>query len=76
MQCYSANKRPKTYIRRWSGQSCTSRLAFEEMLDAGITTVGEFHYIHHAADEGEGDKEDKSNNKATKEAPDEERRSP
>lgn len=31
----------------------TSRLAFEEMLDAGITTVGEFHYIHHAADEGE-----------------------
>ncbi len=24
-----------------------SRLAFEEMLDAGITTVGEFHYVHH-----------------------------
>lgn len=24
-----------------------SRRAFEEMLDAGITTVGEFHYIHH-----------------------------
>ncbi len=23
------------------------RLAFEEMLDAGITAVGEFHYIHH-----------------------------
>ena len=31
----------------------TSRLAFEEMLDAGITTVGEFHYIHHAADDGD-----------------------
>jgi formimidoylglutamate deiminase len=31
----------------------TSRTAFEEMLDAGITTVGEFHYIHHAADEEE-----------------------
>ena len=29
----------------------TSRTAFEEMLDAGITTVGEFHYIHHAADD-------------------------
>lgn len=25
------------------------RLAFEEMLDAGITTVGEFHYIHHGS---------------------------
>ena len=25
----------------------------EEMLDAGITTVGEFHYIHHAADQGD-----------------------
>lgn len=23
------------------------KLAFEEMLDAGITTVGEFHYLHH-----------------------------
>ncbi len=23
--------------------------AFEEMLDAGITTVGEFHYLHHTA---------------------------
>jgi formimidoylglutamate deiminase len=22
--------------------------AFEEMLDAGVTTVGEFHYVHHA----------------------------
>jgi formimidoylglutamate deiminase len=31
----------------------TSRLAFEEMLDAGITTVGEFHYIHHADDQEE-----------------------
>lgn len=29
-----------------------SRRAFEEMLDAGITTVGEFHYLHHAADAG------------------------
>ena len=28
-----------------------SRRAFEEMLDAGITCVGEFHYVHHAADE-------------------------
>ncbi len=26
------------------------RLAFEEMLDAGITTVGEFHYLHHGPD--------------------------
>jgi len=26
----------------------TSRCAFEEMLSAGITTVGEFHYLHHA----------------------------
>jgi formimidoylglutamate deiminase len=24
--------------------------AFEEMRDAGITTVGEFHYLHHAGD--------------------------
>ncbi|MHC4810467.1 MAG: formimidoylglutamate deiminase [Planctomycetota bacterium] len=29
-----------------------SRAAFEEMLDAGITTVGEFHYLHHAAPAG------------------------
>ena len=28
-----------------------SRRAFEEMLDAGITAVGEFHYVHQAADE-------------------------
>ena len=27
------------------------RLAFDEMLDAGITTVGEFHYVHHGIDE-------------------------
>ena len=27
------------------------RLAFEEMLDAGITTVGEFHYVHHGMDQ-------------------------
>lgn len=27
-----------------------SRLAFEEMLRAGITGVGEFHYLHHAGD--------------------------
>ena len=33
-----------------------SRLAFEEMLDAGITTVGEFHYVHHAA--GDSDHSD------------------
>jgi formimidoylglutamate deiminase len=25
-----------------------SRQAFEEMLDAGVTAVGEFHYMHHA----------------------------
>ena len=25
-----------------------SRMAFEEMLDAGFTSVGEFHYVHHA----------------------------
>jgi formimidoylglutamate deiminase len=24
--------------------------AFEEMRDAGITTVGEFHYLHHSGD--------------------------
>ncbi len=29
-----------------------SREAFEEMLDAGITTVGEFHYLHHATPVG------------------------
>jgi formimidoylglutamate deiminase len=28
----------------------TSRMAFEEMLAAGITCVGEFHYLHHAGD--------------------------
>lgn len=27
-----------------------SRLAFAEMLTAGITTVGEFHYLHHDRD--------------------------
>ena len=27
--------------------------AFREMLAAGITTVGEFHYIHHAGDEAD-----------------------
>lgn len=27
--------------------------AFEEMLDAGITTVGEFHYVHHASNEAD-----------------------
>jgi len=27
-----------------------SRRAFEEMLSAGITAVGEFHYLHHAGD--------------------------
>jgi hypothetical protein len=25
--------------------------AFAEMRDAGITTVGEFHYLHHAGEE-------------------------
>ena len=29
-----------------------SRRCFEEMLDAGITTVGEFHYVHHGEDRG------------------------
>jgi formimidoylglutamate deiminase len=29
-----------------------SREAFEEMLDAGITTVGEFHYLHHGTPSG------------------------
>ncbi|MBC03571.1 MAG: formimidoylglutamate deiminase [Phycisphaerae bacterium] len=29
-----------------------TRRCFEEMLDAGITTVGEFHYVHHGADAG------------------------
>jgi formimidoylglutamate deiminase len=27
-----------------------ARMAFLEMLGSGITTVGEFHYLHHAAD--------------------------
>jgi len=27
-----------------------ARMAFAEMLASGITTVGEFHYLHHAAD--------------------------
>jgi formimidoylglutamate deiminase len=27
-----------------------ARMAYLEMLMAGITTVGEFHYVHHAAD--------------------------
>jgi formimidoylglutamate deiminase len=27
-----------------------TRRAFEEMRDAGITTVGEFHYLHHCAE--------------------------
>lgn len=28
-----------------------SRKAFEEMLDAGFTTVGEFHYVRHISDQ-------------------------
>jgi formimidoylglutamate deiminase len=28
----------------------TARMAFVEMLLSGITTVGEFHYLHHTAD--------------------------
>lgn len=28
--------------------------AFEEMRDAGITTVGEFHYLHHGPDRADG----------------------
>jgi len=31
-------------LRRWSVQ------AFNEMRDAGVTTVGEFHYVHHERD--------------------------
>ena len=27
-----------------------ARMAFLEMLASGITTVGEFHYLHHAPD--------------------------
>jgi formiminoglutamate deiminase len=34
-----------TLDRRSFGAIC--RQAFAEMLDAGITTVGEFHYLHH-----------------------------
>ena len=30
----------------------TARAAFVEMLLSGITTVGEFHYLHHQADGG------------------------
>ena len=32
------------------GIYASSRMAFMEMLLAGITTVGEFHYLHHAPD--------------------------
>lgn len=32
------------------GVEATSRLAFLEMVEAGITRVGEFHYLHHAPD--------------------------
>jgi formimidoylglutamate deiminase len=28
--------------------------AFREMRDTGITAVGEFHYLHHATEEGDG----------------------
>jgi formimidoylglutamate deiminase len=30
------------------------RRAFREMRDAGITAVGEFHYLHHAAEDRDG----------------------
>ena len=29
-----------------------TRRCFEEMIDVGITSVGEFHYVHHGADSG------------------------
>lgn len=29
---------------------CAARMAFLEMARSGITSVGEFHYLHHAAD--------------------------
>ena len=29
----------------------TSRQCFREMLQAGVTSVGEFHYLHHAPNE-------------------------
>lgn len=32
---------PETFL-------AVTRAAFDEMLSAGITTVGEFHYVHHA----------------------------
>ena len=32
------------------GVEAISGLAFEEMLQAGFTTVGEFHYLHHQPD--------------------------
>jgi formimidoylglutamate deiminase len=32
------------------GIEAVSRLAFLEMAEAGITAVGEFHYLHHQAD--------------------------
>lgn len=32
------------------GVEAVSRLAFLEMAEAGFTTVGEFHYLHHAPD--------------------------
>lgn len=32
------------------GVGSVSRLAFMEMAEAGITSVGEFHYLHHQAD--------------------------
>jgi formiminoglutamate deiminase len=38
-----------TLDREALGRIC--RLAFAEMRDAGITTVGEFHYLHHDREE-------------------------
>jgi formimidoylglutamate deiminase len=37
------------------GVYAATRLAFTEMLRAGITTVGEFHYLHHRPDGGRYD---------------------
>lgn len=36
-----------------AGFSRLTRKAFAEMRRAGITTVGEFHYLHHASDEAD-----------------------
>src|SRR3546814_3070452 len=37
-------------ISDWSSDVCSSDLLYVEMLEAGYTAVGEFHYLHHGPD--------------------------